>query len=296
MLIVVLLTTFMGTLDVFIVNVAVPSIETSLSASFAEIQFVVAGYTLAFAVVLATGGRLGDLYGRKRLFLLGVAGFTLFSVFCGLAPAAIWLIIFRVLQGGMAALMLPQVISLLHVSFLPGERGKAFSAYTTMIGFASIMGQVIGGLLLAVNVLGLGWRSVFLVNVPIGAIALVAAWFLIRESRAPLAYRLDLGGVAFLSSALFLLIYPLVRANSGGWSLWSIVSLVVALLLPGYEQWLTLHRKAPLVPLALFWSRSFVAGVLSIFLVQMLFGAILLTLAFCLQDGLHYSPYNRRWS
>jgi MFS family permease len=147
MLAVLLLTTFLGTLDTYIVNVAIPSIQNNLHASFTEIQLVIAGYILAFAVVLATGGRLGDLYGRKRLLVLGVTGFTLFSACCGLAPTATWLIIFRVLEGGMAALMLPQVVSLLNVSFLPEERGRAFSSFVVTNGLASIMGQVLGGLL-----------------------------------------------------------------------------------------------------------------------------------------------------
>jgi EmrB/QacA subfamily drug resistance transporter len=294
MLPVVLLVAFMGTLDTFIVNVAVPSIETHFHASFAEIQLVIAGYTLTFGVVLATGGRLGDLYGRKRFFLFGVAGFTLFSTLCGLAPSVTWLIIFRVFQGAMAALMLPQVISLLTISFLPEERGRAFSSYVTAMGLAAITGQVIGGLLIAANVLDLGWRSIFLINLPIGIVTLVAGWLLVHESRVPSARRLDLGGVALLSIALFLLIYPLAEGSSLGWSFWSFLSLALALLLLTvfvfYERWLTQHGGAPVVPLALFQSRSFVAGVLSNFLVQILFAAILLLLPFYLQKGLNYSP------
>jgi EmrB/QacA subfamily drug resistance transporter len=295
MLGVLLLAAFMGTLDTFIVNVAVPSIETNLHASFAEIQLVIAGYILAFAVVLATGGRLGDLYGRKRLFQLGVVGFTLFSLFCGLAPTATWLIAFRIIQGGMAALMFPQVVSLLNVSFLPEERGKAFSGYVATMGLAAIMGQVVGGFLLAANMWELGWRSIFLVNIPIGIITMVAAWLLVHESRLPSAHRLDVGGTVLLSAGLFLLIYPLTAGSSTGWSFWNTCSLVVAVLLLAaflrYEQRLTHRGQAPLVPLSLFQSRSFVAGVLSNSLIQLLFAAILLTLSFYLQNGLHYLPW-----
>ncbi|WP_040447616.1 MFS transporter [Ktedonobacter racemifer] len=129
MLLVVLLATFMGSLDTFIVNVAAPSLETTLHASFADIQLVLAGYTLAFAVVLVTGGRLGDLYGRKQIFLLGVAGFTLFSALCGWAPGTIWLIVFRICQGSMAALMLPQVVALLTTTFFSEERGRALRVF-----------------------------------------------------------------------------------------------------------------------------------------------------------------------
>jgi EmrB/QacA subfamily drug resistance transporter len=295
MLSVVLLATFMGTLDTFIVNVAIPSIESGLHARFAQIQLVIAGYTLAFAVVLVTGGRLGDLYGRRRLFLLGVAGFTLASLCCGLAPTVMWLIVFRVLQGGMAALMLPQVVSLLNVSFPPAERGSVFSRYVTTIGLASIMGQLIGGLLLAANVLGLGWRSVFLVNLPLGVLTIVAAWLLVPESRRPTTRRLDLGGVMLLSVSLFLLLSPLAERSGADWSVWSTLGLGMAgLMLASFlahEGRLTRQGGAPLVPLALFQSRAFVAGVLSIFLVNFLFAAILLTLAFYLQAGLHYVPW-----
>lgn len=191
--------------------------------------------------------------------------------------------------------MLPQVVSLLNVSFLPEERGRAFGSYVVTIGLASILGQVLGGLLLAANIWGLNWRSIFLVNIPIGLVAFMAAWFLVHELRVPSAGRLDVGGVALFYVALFLLIYPLTKGSSQSWSFWSILSLGAALFLLAvflrYEQRLPLRGGVPLVPLSLFKSLSFVAGVLSIFLNQLLSAAILLTLAFYLQDGLQYLPW-----
>ena len=202
MLVIVLCAALVVVLDGFIVNVAIPSIERELHASFTELQLVVAGYTLAYAVLLVTGGRLGDLYGRKRLFILGMGGFTLFSACCGIAPNALLLIIFRIAQGAAAALMFPQVISFIQVSFDPSERPRAFGYYAAISGLASILGQVFGGFLLTANLFNTGWRSIFLVNVPIGIVALFAALLLLRESRMSEAHGLDYGGVTLLTLSL----------------------------------------------------------------------------------------------
>jgi len=228
MLAIVLAATLIAVLDTFIVNVAIPSIEHELHASFAQIQLIVAGYTLSYAVLLVTGGRLGDLYGRKRLFLLGVGGFTVCSALCGFAPNTVLLIIFRVLQGGAAALMYPQVLSFIQVTFEPTERPRAFGYYTAVNGLGSILGQVLGGFLLAANLFHLGWRSIFLVNVPIGLFALLAAFPLLRESRRAEAGNRDAGGVVLLICSLFLLVFPLVEGGNAGWPLWAVICLVLA--------------------------------------------------------------------
>jgi EmrB/QacA subfamily drug resistance transporter len=294
MLAVILCATLMAGLDLFIVNVAMPSIQQELHASFAEVQLVVAAYALAYAVLLVTGGRLGDLYGRKRLFLIGVSGFTLFSALCGFAPSAILLIVFRIAQGALAALMVPQVIAFIQVSFDSSERPLAFSAYTTTLGLASILGQVIGGLLLAVNLLHTGWRSIFLVNVPIGIVTVIAAALLVRESRLSEARRLDYGGVILLSISLFLLVFPLVEGGSLGWPLWSLICLVLfvpaMILFIAYEQRVARNGKLPLVSLLLFRRRSFTAGISTILLNGLLFSPFLLILAFYLQSGLRLPP------
>lgn len=295
MLAIVLCATLMGVLDAFIVNVAMPSIKLELHASFAEVQLVSAGYTLAYAVLLVTGGRLGDLYGRKRLFLLGAGGFTLLSLLCGFAPSPLLLIVYRIAQGSMAALMVPQVISIIQVSFDPQERPLALSAYATVNALASILGQVFGGLLLGLNIFHVGWRSIFLVNVPIGMVSLLAAVPLLHESRSREARNLDYGGVVLLTSSLFLLIFPLVMGQSADWPLWAIFCLLVsvpcmiAFLI--YEHQMTRRGKTPLVSLELFRITRFATGIITILLISVLFAPILFLLPFYLQTILHFTPF-----
>ena len=172
---VVLTAGFMQLVDISIVNVAIPSIQRDLDATYAQIQWVLAGYQLAFAVMLITGGRLGDIYGRKRLFMIGMAGFTLASALCGLARSPAMLVGSRVAPGPVrAAIMFPQVLSVIQVTFPPRERATAFGMFGATIGLATIAGPLVGGLLIEANLLGLEWRPIFLVNVPIGVAALLA--------------------------------------------------------------------------------------------------------------------------
>lgn len=294
MLAIVLAATLIAVLDTFIVNVAIPSIERELHASFAQIQLIVAGYTLSYAVLLVTGGRLGDLYGRKRLFLLGVGGFTVCSALCGFAPNAILLIVFRVLQGSAAALMFPQTLSFIQVTFEPTERARAFGYYTAVTGLGSILGQVLGGFLLAANLFNLGWRSIFLVNVPVGLLALLAALPLLRESRRPEAGNLDSGGVVLLICSLFLLVFPLVEGGNAGWPLWAVICLVLAvpffLAFLAYEQRITKQGKAPLIRLSLFRRHRFLYGILTVGLAYALFASNLFLFTFYLQTILGLTP------
>ncbi|WP_205856171.1 MFS transporter, partial [Phytoactinopolyspora endophytica] len=183
-LVVVLVAGFMDLLDVTIVNVAIPSIMRDLGAEYSQIEWIVAGYVLAFAAVLITGGRLGDIFGRKRLFLVGVAGFTVASALCGVAGDPVMLIGGRFLQGAAAGLMVPQILAIIHVTFPRRERGKVLGLWGGVLGSASVAGLILGGVLVEWDVLGLGWRPIFLVNVPVGLAAMVAAWFVVRESRS----------------------------------------------------------------------------------------------------------------
>lgn len=294
MLVVILSAALVVVLDTFIVNVALPSLQRSLHASFADLQLVVAGYTLAFAILLVTGGRMGDLYGRKRMFIVGMAGFTLFSGCCGLAPNALLLIIFRIAQGAAAALMFPQVVSFIQVTFEANERARAFGFYVAISGLASILGQVFGGFLLAANLFDTGWRGIFLVNVPIGIVALLAAWPLLRESRGAEAHRLDYGGAGLLTLTLFVLIFPLVQAESTGWSPWLLICLVLSvpclIVFLAYEQRATRQGQVPLIQLSLFRQRRFPAGLLTIMVASGLFAALLFLLAFYLQTILRLTP------
>jgi EmrB/QacA subfamily drug resistance transporter len=294
---VVLIASFMILLDISIVNVAIPSVQRDLGATFAEIQWVLAGYQLAYAVVLITGGRLGDIFGRKRLFIIGVAGFTLASAICGLAPNPVALVAARVFQGLMAALMYPQVLSVIQVSFPPRERGAAFGVFGGVIGVASISGPLFGGLLIQADIhiggTALLWRPIFLVNLPIGIGAIIAALVYLRESRAPSAPRLDIPGMVLASIGLFLVAFPLVEGRDAGWPLWAYLMLAGgALVLVAFSRYIRLRARrggSPLIEPELFSDRAFVVGstIAMVFLAGI--PAFFLTFSLFLQIGLGFS-------
>ncbi len=291
---VVLTAAFLGTLDFFIINLALPSMQADLHASFAQVQLVIAGYGLAYAVCLITGGRLGDIFGRKRVFLIGVAGFTLASVLCGLAPSPELLIAARIFQGLSGSLMFPQVLSIIQITFPPHERVRAFAAYGVVSGAASFSGIVLGGLLVQANVFGLGWRPIFLVNLPIGLLTLLAGWRFAPESRSPKARRLDLGGVGIVSVALMLLVFPLVEGPDAGWPWWTFVCLAAALpVLAGFvlfERRVLARGGSPLVELGLFRNRPFTFGVVTSLAFCCGLSAFFLTVTLFLQCGLGAAP------
>ncbi|WP_093800442.1 MFS transporter [Streptomyces sp. Wb2n-11] len=272
---IVMTAAFMDLVDVTIVNIAVPSIRQDLGATFGAIQWITAGYALAFAAGLITGGRLGDIYGRKRLFLIGIAGFTLASALCGFATGPEMLVASRILQGGMAALMVPQVLSIVHATFPAHERGKVFGLFGAIVGLGAVSGPMLGALLTEWNLFGLEWRPIFLINLPVGIMGLVLGVRFIGESKAPKALRLDLIGVALATLALLMLIYPLIRGEELGWPLWGhlamIGSLAVFALFVAYERYKTRKDGSPLVELSLFRVKSFAAGIA----VQLTFGVAL---------------------
>lgn len=290
---VVLAATFMALLDSFIVNVAIPSIQSDLHASSSDIQFILAGYTLAYAVLLITGSRLGDMFGRKRLFLTGMLGFVVASALCGMAPSAMYLIWFRVLQGITAAAMMPQVLAMIHVSFPEKEKARAIGLYGATIGIATVSGQLLGGYLISQNLFGLEWRSVFLVNVPIGVVALLAGIPLLRESRNPAAKRLDLTGALLLTASLLSLAFPLVQGREAGWPAWSFILLacfpVCLTLFIIYERKILENGKSPLLSPSLFRDRSFSLGISLILVFYAIASALFFTLAVMLQQGFGYS-------
>jgi EmrB/QacA subfamily drug resistance transporter len=290
---VVLTAGFMQLVDISIVNVAIPSIQRDLDASYSQIQWVLAGYQLAFAVMLITGGRLGDIFGRKRMFMAGMAGFTLASALCGLAQSPGMLIGSRILQGLMGAVMFPQILSVIQVTFPPRERATAFGLFGATIGVATITGPLVGGLLIQGDLFGLGWRPIFLVNVPIGVAALTAAARYLAESRAPQALRLDLTGVAIVSAGLLLLVFPLVQGRDLGWPLWTFVSMAAAVpVLAGfavYERRKKAADGSPLVDPDLFRHRAFVAGLAVAGIFFMGIPAFFLTFSLWLQIGLGFT-------
>src|SRR6266699_4292901 len=272
---------------------AIPSIQRDLDASYSDVQWALAGYTLAYALVLITGGRLGDTFGRKRLFLIGVTGFTIMSALCGAAQSPGQLIAFRVVQGAMGAIMVPQVLAVIQVIFPPRERIKALAGFGVTAGLGTVSGPLLGGLLIQHNLFGLSWRPIFLINVPVGILAVIASAVLVRESRSPRPPRLDPVGVVLVSAALLLLLYPLVEGRQLGWPGWTFVSMAAAVpmfaLFVWYEQVKDRRDGSPLVPPRLFREREFSVGMaiaLTFFLGVTSF-ALILTLF--LQIGLGFS-------
>lgn len=285
---------FMAVFDVFVVNVALPSMQRTLHASFAELQFVVTSYTLAFAVMLVTGGRLGDIFGRKRIFEIGMLGFALTSAACGLAPSAPWLIGARVLQGLCSALMSPQTLSMINVNFGPAERPRAFSVYGAVFGMSAVLALMLGGFMIRADILGSSWRSVFLMNLPIAAVTLVLSRIFVRDSRSENRPRLDPGGIILVAVGLLLLVFPLVQGRDAGWPAWAFVCL--AMSVPTlvafffFERWKTQRDGSPLVALGLFRERAFVAGLAVYFLSGLVTAALFFMLSLHLQLGLRMSP------
>jgi EmrB/QacA subfamily drug resistance transporter len=292
-LVVVLAGTFMTFLDFFIVNVALPSMQSDLHAGTDAVELVVAGYGVAFAAGMITGGRLGDLYGRRRMFALGLSLFTITSAACGLAPDAGGLVAARVLQGAAGALITPQVLAILGTVYAGAHRGRAFAAYGLTMGFAGVLGQLIGGALIQADIAGSGWRGTFLINVPVGIAALAAVRRVVPESRGARA-RVDGTGAGLLTSAVVAAVLPLVEGRSHGWPLWTWVSLAVApvllTLFVVHQRGLARDGRAPLVDVAIFGQRSFSAGSAVAFTFALVPPAFFFVLALYLQQGRGFTP------
>jgi EmrB/QacA subfamily drug resistance transporter len=291
---IILTAVFMQLLDTTITMVGVPSIQKSLNGSFGEIQLVVAGYMLAFACVLVTGGRLGDTYGRKRMFLWGMAGFTIASAVCGAAPDVLTLICARVVQGMCSGLMFPQVLGIIQVVFGKDQRAKAIGFYGATIGLATILGPVTGGGLIDLNIAGWGWRSIFFINVPIGVVALALGVAMIPESRSATAGRIDVPGALLLGAGLFLLVLPMVIGRDEAWPAWSFgclaVSPFVLATFSAYERNRTRRDDGPLIDTTLFRQRPFTLGLVACLVFFTGIPSFFMVLLLTLQVGLGYSP------
>src|SRR3954465_4927603 len=225
---VVLAGTFMVVLDFFIVNVALPSMQSDLHASNGAIEWVVAGYALTSAVLLITAGRLGDQFGRRRVFSTGLALFTLASAACGVAGSAEMLVAARLVQGAAAAILMPNVLSIIGVTYTGADRTRALTAYSLVMGLAAVGGQLIGGALVQADVAGLGWRSCFLINVPIGLAALALVPRAVPGPRAGRTGRLGVTGTLLVTSGLTAVLLPLVEGRAHGWPVWTWASLAAA--------------------------------------------------------------------
>ncbi|NSY14838.1 MFS transporter [Agrobacterium vitis] len=230
-LVILLVGAFLPPLDFFIVNVALPSIREDFQASASTMQLIISGYATSYAVMLITGGRLGDLYVRRNVFLSGMAAFAAASALCGLAWSPSVLIVGRVLQGFAAAIMAPQALASINAIFPDHEKSKALSFYALTFGVASMVGLFLGGALIALDIFGLGWRSIFLINLPVIAIAAPLAFFILRETRSEHPSKLDLGGALLIALALFGLIAPLIEGREQGWPVWLLLMLAASPLL-----------------------------------------------------------------
>jgi EmrB/QacA subfamily drug resistance transporter len=279
---------------VLTVYTALPSIAADTGATTAALQWIHAAYALTFALGLITGGRLGDLYGRKRIFLTGTAVFTLASLLCGIAAGPELLIAARVLQGAAAAAMVPQVLATLHVTFDEGSRAKAFGLYGAVMSLGSVTGPVLGGVLTQADLFGLGWRPVFLINLPIGIAAVVLGLRFLPESHDRTAHRLDPLGIFLSTLGLLLITLPLTVGGEHGWPAWSLAAMAVGpLVLTVFVfQQRAKARKggSPLVVLSLFTGRAFSAGLATQLAFGLLSGAFFLSWALFMQDGLGLTP------
>jgi EmrB/QacA subfamily drug resistance transporter len=284
---------FLPVLDFNVVNLALPAIRRGLDATSSDVQFVISAYAATYAVLLITGGRLGDLFGRRRMFMLGVAGFTIASILCGAAWSPAALIAGRILQGLTATIMAPQVLASIRVLFPSAEQSRALALYGATFGLANICGQILGGVLVTSDLFGLTWQAIFLINVPIGLAALIGSLLVLKDSHAPHARKLDFGGVLLLSLALSLLVYPLVEGRETGWPAWMIAMLIACpFALAGFvyfEARLAVRGGNPLVVLSLFRSSGFAVG-LVVAVAFYMHSSFYLTFAVYLQSGLHRSP------
>jgi EmrB/QacA subfamily drug resistance transporter len=286
---VVLTGTFMVVLDFFIVNVAMPAMQSDLHAGTGAIEWVIAGYGLTFATFLITAGRLGDQLGRRRMFSAGLALFTVASAACGLAPSPAVLVVARLVQGLAAALLSPQVLSIIGVVYNGPDRVRAISIYGIVLGLAAVGGQLIGGVLVQADIAGLGWRSCFLINVPIGVVGLAIAARAVPESRVEGANRLDLVGTALVTLGLVDIVLPLVEGRQHGWPAWTWLCLGAAPITLGlfaaHQRRLSRRGGAPLLDPALFRERAFSAGLVTQLVFFASMASYFLVLALYLQQG-----------
>jgi EmrB/QacA subfamily drug resistance transporter len=287
---VILAAEIMDLLDSTIVNLAATPIAKDLGGGSSTVQWVVGAYTLAFAVALVIGGRLGDKYGRKNLFVLGAAGFTLSSLACAVSQDPTMLIAARAVQGLLGAVLIPQGFGIMKQVFGPADLGKAFASFGPVIGLSAIAGPLLGGVLVDADLFGLGWRIIFFINVPIGIATVIAAIVLVPAGSRRRDLRLDPLGLTLFAAAALLLIYPLIEGHELGWPWWTYASIAAALVLLGAFAVHERHSSAPLIEPSLLTNRAYVGG---LGLILLGFGAMIgFSLVFNVyaQAVLGYSP------
>ncbi|EPY6701002.1 MFS transporter [Klebsiella quasipneumoniae] len=295
MFVILLVGAFLPPLDFFIVNVALPAIQGELGASSSAEQLVISSYAAVYAVTLITGGRLGDIYGRGKMFFLGLVGFAAASLLCGLAWSPWVLITGRVLQGATAAIMAPQALASVQAIFPEAEKPLALSIYGAVFGLASVIGQVLGGILISVNLFHLGWRAIFLVNLPVALLVILCGLPLVKETRAQSAQKLDPVGMLLATVMLSTLIVPLIEGREAGWPWWTWLSFLAFPLLVSllwrYERRLSQHGGSPLLDPTVLRAPGLGQG-LAIVLLFYSIGAFFLLFSVYLQDALHLNALN----
>jgi MFS family permease len=291
LLAIILVGQFLAILNVNIVNVATPTIESDLHSSGAGLQMIVAGYTIVYAVLLITGARIGDLFGYRNAFLGGLAVFTVTTLGAGLAPSTGWLIAFRLLQGAGAALMMPQVLTLIQRNYQGAARGRAIGLWSLVISGGIVVGQALGGILLG---FGAGWRLVFLVLVPVGALLMAAGLRVLPADAGGGKTGLDPWGLVSLSAAVLLLVVPMVLGRDLGWPLWGWISMGLSVLMFGafvqIERWVTARGGRPLVDARVLRAPGMRPGLAILLFGPATWGAFLFTSALHLQGDLHLTP------
>ncbi|MBY8342919.1 DHA2 family efflux MFS transporter permease subunit [Streptomyces spinosirectus] len=288
---VVVLADLMDLIDSSIANLAGPSIRADLGGGQVTVQWVLSAYTAAFALGLVTSGRLGDLLGRRRLFLLGMTGFTLASLACGLAPDVVFLIVARTLQGLFGSVMIPQGLALVKVVFPPQHLRKALAPVGPLMGLTMVAGPILAGWLLHLDLYGSQWRPIFLINVPFGVAALLLGRRVLpRHGGEDRTARLDLTGVALLTAASALLIVPLIQGRELGWPAWTYVMMAAAVVLLALFVVSQRHSRHPIITPSLFRKRSFVVGLVIVAGFYASLSGFVLIVNLLLQQGMHWTP------
>lgn len=290
----ILAATFMYGFDLNVVNIALATLQRDLHAGTAALELVVGGYAFTYAAGLVTGGRLGDLFGYRRMFTTGMTAFVIASLLCGLAQTPAELVAARLLQGLAAAVMVPQVLAMITALFGKEERPRALAWFGVTIGVSGLCGQVLGGLLLSANVLGLSWRAIFFLNIPIGTLVLALVPRLVPKVPTPAKARLDPLGVIGISAALALALIPLSFGQQQGWPAWTWICLTCSIPVMAaalaWEQRLERVGGQPLIDLSLFTRRSFTAGMAISVAFMAAFTNSVFIASLLLQDGLHLTP------
>jgi EmrB/QacA subfamily drug resistance transporter len=294
-LILILTAPFLSVLDVFIINVAIPAIKKGLHATEAQVQLVIAVYLLGYASFLVTGSRFGDYFGRKKVFLLGMLGFTISSAWCGLSQSSLELNIARFSQGVSASMMVPQTIAFIQLLFPDSrERTKAFGWYGIALGLASMLGQFLGGVLTTFHFFIEGWRLIFFINIPVGVGAMLLTVWKLEETEKDVSQRFDLRGIFLLTLSLISFIIPLIQGRELGWPSWCIILLLSSVLFFCsffYAQRLTKRQGGkPLIDISLFSIKDLNYGLLAVVCCYIVHSSFLMMSAILLQNGFGFSP------